>query len=191
MSTKPYEDRTDLGKCQSQWRKLQGLHSRAEWSMAIVRAATAAEIAANYAIRAEFNEQSELPKEFVDTGDRRAGPHAAGAGAGRTLVWTYREAMIPPSFPKSLLVVGSGAIGIEFASFYRTLGADVTVVEVLDRVLPVEDEEISAFAAKAFTKQGMKLKIGTQVTELKKGADNVTCTLKDKAAKPKTSPWTG
>ena len=93
------------------------------------------------------------------------------------LIWTYREAMVPPSFPKSLLVVGSGAIGIEFASFYRTLGADVTVVEVLDRVLPVEDEEISAFAAKAFTKQGMKLKVGTTVTELKKGADNVTATL--------------
>jgi dihydrolipoamide dehydrogenase len=99
------------------------------------------------------------------------------------LVWTYREAMIPTSFPKSLLVVGSGAIGIEFASFYRTLGADVTVVEILDRVLPVEDEEISAFAAKAFTKQGMKLKVGTQVTELKRGADNVTCTLKDKTGK--------
>jgi len=99
------------------------------------------------------------------------------------LVWTYREAMVPDSFPKSLLVVGSGAIGIEFASFYKTLGADVTVVEVLDRVLPVEDEEISAFAAKAFTKQGMKLKTGTTVTELKRGADNVTCTLKDKAGK--------
>jgi dihydrolipoamide dehydrogenase len=99
------------------------------------------------------------------------------------LVWTYREAMVPDSFPKSLLVVGSGAIGIEFASFYKTLGADVTVVEVLDRVLPVEDEDISALAAKAFTKQGMKLKVGTQVTELKKGADNVTCTLKDKAGK--------
>jgi dihydrolipoamide dehydrogenase len=99
------------------------------------------------------------------------------------LVWTYREAMIPRSFPKSLLVVGSGAIGIEFASFYRTLGAEVTVVEVLDRVLPVEDEEISAFAAKAFTKQGMKLKTGTQVTKLDKGADNVTCTLTDKAGK--------
>jgi dihydrolipoyl dehydrogenase len=99
------------------------------------------------------------------------------------LVWTYREAMVPDSFPKSLLVVGSGAIGIEFASFYRTLGADVTVVEVLDRVLPVEDEEISAFAAKAFTKQGMKLKVGTTVTELKRGTDNVTCTLKDKAGK--------
>ena len=80
-------------------------------------------------------------------------------------------------------MVGSGAIGIEFASFYRTLGAEVTVVEVLDRVLPVEDEEISAFAAKAFTKQGMKLKVGTTVTELKKGADNVTCTLKAKDGK--------
>src|SRR6201992_1092056 len=102
------------------------------------------------------------------------------------LVWTYREAMVPPSFPKSLLVVGSGAIGIEFASFYRTLGSEVTVVEVLDRVLPVEDEEISAFAAKAFTKQGMKLKVGTTVTELKKGADNVTATLKAKDGKTET-----
>jgi dihydrolipoamide dehydrogenase len=115
------------------------------------------------------------------TGARaRTLPHLQPDGK---LIWTYREAMIPDSFPKSLLVVGSGAIGIEFASFYRTLGADVTVVEMLDRVLPVEDEEISAFAAKAFTKQGMKLKVGTQVTELKKGADNVTCTLKDKAGK--------
>jgi dihydrolipoamide dehydrogenase len=102
------------------------------------------------------------------------------------LVWTYREAMVPPSFPKSLLVVGSGAIGIEFASFYRTLGAEVTVVEVLDRVLPVEDEEISAFAAKAFTKQGMTLKVGTTVTELKKGADNVIATLKAKDGKTQT-----
>jgi dihydrolipoamide dehydrogenase len=99
------------------------------------------------------------------------------------LVWTYREAMVPTMFPKSLLVVGSGAIGIEFASFYRTLGAEVTVVEVLDRVMPVEDEEISAMAAKAFTKQGMKLKLGTTVTELKKGADNVACTLKAKDGK--------
>jgi dihydrolipoamide dehydrogenase len=99
------------------------------------------------------------------------------------LVWTYREAMVPDRFPQSLLVVGSGAIGIEFASFYQTLGAEVTVVEILDRVLPAEDEEIAAFAAKAFTKQGMKLEVGTQVTELKKGAENVTCTLKDKAGK--------
>jgi dihydrolipoamide dehydrogenase len=99
------------------------------------------------------------------------------------LVWTYREAMVPDHFPKSLLVVGSGAIGIEFASFYRTLGAEVTVVEVLDRVLPVEDEEISAFAAKAFTKQGMTLKTGTTVTELKKGDNSVTATLQAKDGK--------
>jgi len=105
------------------------------------------------------------------------------------LIWTYREAMVPPSFPKSLLVVGSGAIGIEFASFYRTLGADVTVVEVLDRVLPVEDEEISAFAAKAFAKQGMKLKIGTTVTKLEKGTNNVTATLKAKDGKTETSTF--
>ena len=102
------------------------------------------------------------------------------------LVWTYREAMVPPSFPKSLLVVGSGAIGIEFASFYRTLGSDVTVVEVLDRVLPVEDEEISQFAHKAFTKQGMKIKLGTTVEKLEKGADNVTATLKSKDGKSET-----
>ena len=102
------------------------------------------------------------------------------------LIWTYREAMIPPSFPKSLLVIGSGAIGIEFASFYRTLGSDVTVVEVLDRVLPVEDEEISQFAHKAFVKQGMKIKVGTTVTKLEKGADNVTATLKAKDGKTET-----
>ncbi len=102
------------------------------------------------------------------------------------LIWTYREAMVPPSFPKSLLIVGSGAIGIEFASFYRTLGAEVTVVEVLDRVLPVEDEEISTMAAKAFTKQGMKLKVGTTVEKLEKGADSVTATLKAKDGKTET-----
>src|SRR5215475_10535728 len=79
------------------------------------------------------------------------------------LVWTYKEAMIPPEFPKSLLVVGSGAIGIEFASFYRTLGAEVTVAEVVDRILPVEDEEVSAFAKRAFEKQGMKIFTGATV----------------------------
>jgi dihydrolipoyl dehydrogenase len=93
------------------------------------------------------------------------------------LVWTYKEAMIPPSMPKSLLVVGSGAIGIEFASFYRTLGAEVTVVEVLDRVLPVEDSEISAFAKKAFEKQGMKILTSATVKSLKKSNDSVTATI--------------
>jgi dihydrolipoamide dehydrogenase len=93
------------------------------------------------------------------------------------LIWTYREAMVPAMLPKSLLVIGSGAIGIEFASFYRDLGVDVTVVEVLDRVLPVEDEEISAFAKKSFEKQGMKIFTSTQVKELKKNADSVVATL--------------
>ena len=101
-------------------------------------------------------------------------------------MWTYREAMVPPAFPKSLLIVGSGAIGIEFASFYRTLGAEVTVVEVLDRVLPVEDEEISQLAQKAFVKQGMKIKTSTTVEKLEKGADSVTALLKSVDGKSET-----
>lgn len=91
------------------------------------------------------------------------------------LVWTYREAMVPETMPKSLLVVGSGAIGIEFASFYRNMGAEVTVVEVMDRILPVEDEEISKFAHKAFEKQGMKIRTGAKVVKLDKAANSVTC----------------
>ncbi len=90
------------------------------------------------------------------------------------LIWTYREAMVPDMMPKSLLVVGSGAIGIEFASFYRNLGAEVTVVEVMDRVLPVEDEEISKFAQKQFEKQGMKILTGAKTTKLEKGKNDVT-----------------
>ena len=93
------------------------------------------------------------------------------------LVWTYKEAMVPDRVPKSLLVVGSGAIGIEFASFFRGLGSDVTVVEVLPRILPVEDSEISSFAQKSFEKQGMKIHTGTTVKALKKGANSVTATL--------------
>jgi dihydrolipoamide dehydrogenase len=104
------------------------------------------------------------------------------------LVWTYKEAMVPSSMPKSLLVIGSGAIGIEFASFFRNLGAEVTVVEVLDRVLPVEDEEISAFAKKAFEKQGMKIVTSATVTGLRKGADTVTAMIK--AADGKSSELT-
>jgi dihydrolipoamide dehydrogenase len=93
------------------------------------------------------------------------------------LIWTYREAMVPKTMPKSLLVVGSGAIGIEFASFYRNLGAEVTVVEVMPRILPVEDAEISTFAQKAFEKQGMKIMTGANVKAFTKGADNVTATV--------------
>lgn len=100
-----------------------------------------------------------------------------GLEADGKLVWTYKEAMVPDMMPKSLLVVGSGAIGIEFASFYNTLGVDVTVVEVMDRVVPVEDAEISAFVQKSFEKQGMKIMTSATVTALKKGANNVTATI--------------
>ena len=95
------------------------------------------------------------------------------------LIWTYREALVPDLMPKSLLVVGSGAIGIEFASFFNTFGADVTVVEVLPQVLPVEDEEISAFARKAFEKDGMKIHTSATVKSLKKGSDSVTATIEE------------
>jgi dihydrolipoamide dehydrogenase len=95
------------------------------------------------------------------------------------LIWTYFEAMVPDRMPKSLLVIGSGAIGIEFASFYRTLGAEVTVVEVLPQILPVEDAEISAFARKAFEKQGIRIFTGAKVTKLDKKADSVNATIDD------------
>src|SRR5580698_2648181 len=98
------------------------------------------------------------------------------------LIWTYKEAMLPEAMPKSLLVIGSGAIGIEFASFYRALGAEVTVVEVMDRILPVEDEEVSSFARKAFEKQGMKIITGATVKKLDKGKNDVTATIEQKGS---------
>src|SRR5689334_5286421 len=100
-----------------------------------------------------------------------------GLEADGKLIWTYKQAMVPTSMPKSLLVIGSGAIGIEFASFYRNMGAEVTVVEVLPRILPVEDEEISAFAHKAFEKQGIRIMTGANVKGAKKGRDNVTVSV--------------
>ncbi|MEM1398717.1 MAG: dihydrolipoyl dehydrogenase [Pseudomonadota bacterium] len=93
------------------------------------------------------------------------------------LIWTYREAMVPETLPKRLLVVGSGAIGIEFASFYRHMGCEVTVVEVMDRVLPVEDVDISTHARKQFEKQGITIKTGATVEKLDKAADSVTATI--------------
>ena len=101
------------------------------------------------------------------------------------LIWTYKEAMVPPSLPKSLLVVGSGAIGIEFASFYRELGVEVTVVEVMDRILPVEDEEISALARKAFEAQGMKIHTSATVKALAPVGDQVRATI-ESSGKTKT-----
>jgi dihydrolipoamide dehydrogenase len=109
-----------------------------------------------------------------------------GLEPDKKLVWTYFEAMVPDKMPKSLLVVGSGAIGIEFASFFRTMGAEVTVVEVLPQVLPVEDAEISKFAQKAFEKQGIKILTNTKVTKLEKKSDSVIATLDDGKGKPQT-----
>lgn len=100
-----------------------------------------------------------------------------GLEPDKKLVWTYFEAMVPEKMPKSLLVVGSGAIGIEFASFYRTMGAEVTVVEVLPQILPVEDAEIAGLARKQFEKQGIRILTGAKVTKLDKKTDSVTATI--------------
>ncbi len=118
--------------------------------------------------------QAEAPKGALGPGSYQAKHIIIATGArprvlpglepDEKLVWTYFEAMVPDRVPKSLLVVGSGAIGIEFASFFRTLGAEVTVVEVLPQILPVEDAEIAAFARKSFEKQGIKIRTGAKVT---------------------------
>jgi dihydrolipoamide dehydrogenase len=102
-----------------------------------------------------------------------------GIEPDKKLVWTYFEAMVPDRVPKSLLVIGSGAIGVEFASFFRTLGSEVTVVEVLPQILPVEDAEIAAFARKSFEKQGIKIMTGAKVTKLDKKGDGVTAEIED------------
>jgi dihydrolipoamide dehydrogenase len=102
-----------------------------------------------------------------------------GLEPDQKLVWTYFEAMVPEQMPKSLLVVGSGAIGIEFASFFRTFGTEVTVVEVLPQILPVEDAEIAGLARKALEKQGIKFLTSAKVTKLDKKADSVTATIED------------
>jgi dihydrolipoyl dehydrogenase len=102
-----------------------------------------------------------------------------GIEPDKKLVWTYFEAMVPDRIPKSLLVIGSGAIGIEFASFFRSLGAEVTVVEVLPQILPAEDAEIAAFARKSFEKQGIKIFTSAKVTKLDKKSDSVTATIDD------------
>ncbi|MEH2508828.1 dihydrolipoamide dehydrogenase [Nitrobacteraceae bacterium AZCC 1564] len=133
--------------------------------------------------------QAEAPKGSLGEGSYLAKHIIVATGArprvfpglepDKKLVWTYFEAMNPDKMPKSLLVVGSGAIGIEFASFYRTLGAEVTVVEVLPQILPVEDAEIAGFARKQFEKQGIKILTGAKVTKLDKKADSVTATIDD------------
>ncbi|MBS0271797.1 MAG: dihydrolipoyl dehydrogenase [Proteobacteria bacterium] len=115
------------------------------------------------------------PHVILATGARAR--QLPGLEADGKLIWTYKEAMTPEKMPSSLLVVGSGAIGIEFASFYRLMGADVTVVEVQDQILPVEDKEISAFARKSFEKQGIKIHTSSTVKSLKTNRDSVAATL--------------
>ena len=114
---------------------------------------------------------------ILATGARARTIPAAGLVPDGERIWTYREAMVPNECPKRLLVVGSGAIGIEFASFYRALGADVTVVEALPRILPVEDEEISKAAHKAFEKRGIAFRVGAKVTRLAKTRTGVTLSI--------------
>jgi dihydrolipoamide dehydrogenase len=133
--------------------------------------------------------RSEGPKGALGPGSYQAKHIIIATGArprvlpglepDKKLVWTYFEAMVPERLPKSLLVIGSGAIGIEFASFYRTLGAEVTVVEVLPQILPVEDAEIAALARKSFEKQGIKIFTGAKVTKLDKKGDGVFATIDD------------
>ncbi|MBY6120027.1 dihydrolipoyl dehydrogenase [Mameliella alba] len=108
-----------------------------------------------------------------------------GLEADGKQVWTYKHALVPPHMPKKLLVIGSGAIGIEFASFYQTLGAEVTVVEVMDRILPVEDAEIAAFAKKQFEKQGMTIHEGAKVEKLERGGASVVAHVDKNGEKSK------
>ncbi|MEZ5982755.1 MAG: dihydrolipoyl dehydrogenase [Parvularculaceae bacterium] len=120
---------------------------------------------------------------ILATGARARTIPAAGLEPDGKFIWTAKEAMVPDVMPKKLLVIGSGAIGIEFASFYNALGAEVTVVEMVDRILPAEDEEISKFAEKQFKKQGIKILTGAAVEALDKGKASVTASVKTKDGK--------
>ena len=117
----------------------------------------------------------QAPSIILATGARAR--QIPGLETDGKLIWNYREAMVPPAMPKRLLVVGSGAIGIEFASFYRNMGAEVTVVEIVDRILPAEDSEISAFARKAFERQGIRILTDAKVSGVEKGPDSVTAVI--------------
>ncbi len=128
------------------------------------------------AVRTDKGEEEIQAKAIILATGARA-RDLPGLEADGKRVWNYKHALVPPHMPKKLLVIGSGAIGIEFASFYNTLGAETTVVEVLPRILPVEDEEISAFAKKQFQKQKMTILEGATVKKLDRGADQVTATI--------------
>ena len=122
------------------------------------------------------------PRVILATGARaRTLP---GIEADPSHVWTYREALMPEALPRSLLIIGSGAIGIEFGCFYRALGAEVTLVEPLDRILPAEDEEISALARASFERQGMRFHVGSRIETLERSDACVTATLRGPAGSP-------
>src|ERR1700751_3670132 len=129
------------------------------------------------AVAKDGNSVAELAAEHIVLATGARARSLPGLEPDGERVWTYKEARVPPGIPKSLLVVGSGAIGIEFASFYHDMGAEVTVVEVLDRVLPVEEEEISAFARKSFEKQGLRIHTGATVAALERTDASVTATI--------------
>ncbi len=124
---------------------------------------------------------------IVATGARARDLPFAPADGKR--IWTYRHAMTPPELPAKLLVIGSGAIGIEFASFYNDMGTEVTVVEMLDRIVPVEDEDVSAFLAKSFAKQGITIMTGAGVEALEVGEQGVRATIKDADGKTQTAEF--
>jgi dihydrolipoamide dehydrogenase len=121
----------------------------------------------------------EAKNVILATGARAREIPQAGLVPDGERVWTYREALVPKTAPKTLVVIGSGAIGIEFASFYRALGSEVTVVEMVDRILPVEDEEVSAAARKAFERRGIKFLVGAKVEKLSVGKTGVSLKLAD------------
>ncbi len=133
-------------------------------------------------VKGDKGEETLAAKHIIVATGARARDLPFAKADGKRL-WTYRHAMTPGEMPKKLLVVGSGAIGIEFASFYNDMGVDVTVVEMLDRVVPVEDKDVSAFLEKSLTKQGMTIMTGAGVEDLKVGDRGVKATIKDKAGK--------
>ncbi|MGE3304126.1 MAG: dihydrolipoyl dehydrogenase [Hyphomonadaceae bacterium] len=129
-------------------------------------------------VKSDKGEERYTPKHVVlATGARAREMPDLGMTADGARIWTYKDAMTPPEWPQSLLVFGSGAIGVEFASFYAAFGVKVTVVELLDRILPVEDEEVSAFALRQFRKQGIEFRIGAKASSVKVGADGVSAAI--------------
>ncbi len=140
-------------------------------------------------VKGEKGEEALTAKHIiVATGARARDLPFAPADGKR--VWTYRHAMTPAELPAKLLVIGSGAIGIEFASFYNDLGSEVTVVEMLDRIVPVEDADVSAFLEKSLKKQGITIMTGAGVEAIKVGDKGITATIKDKAGKSASQEFT-